>query len=246
MIPLKRNQFGGTIGGPVFKGKTFFFGGYQGTRNRDVTNGLSAFTPTAANLTGDFSSITSPIKDPTTGLIIPQPVEHQSRPVQLGFNNGAAERCACGTRSQKGQVFYGTPVIQNFDEYIGRVDYNMSAKDTVMGHYYYNRFYNVGSYGGDLLAYRQDPLQSACIMPLRFRRYTYSPPSFLNDFRIGFWREVSIRQPPNGTPNVADFGVQIYQPPTAKAIPESLDQQLLQHRRQSNRQISTQRVFIYR
>ena len=29
---LRRDQFGGTLGGPVVPGKIFFFGGYQGTR----------------------------------------------------------------------------------------------------------------------------------------------------------------------------------------------------------------------
>ena len=32
--PLKQNQFGGTFGGPIRKDKTFFFGYYEGFRNR--------------------------------------------------------------------------------------------------------------------------------------------------------------------------------------------------------------------
>ena len=33
---LKRNQFGGVIGGPIMKNKLFFFGGYQGTSVRQI------------------------------------------------------------------------------------------------------------------------------------------------------------------------------------------------------------------
>src|SRR5262245_31656826 len=57
---LKRNQFGGTAGGPVIKSKLFFFGGYQGTTLRQDPNDTRSFVPTAAMLTGDFTAFTSP------------------------------------------------------------------------------------------------------------------------------------------------------------------------------------------
>ncbi len=55
---LKRNQYGGTIGGPILKNKLFFFFSYQGQKQiQDVTptNGrVNTFTPAEAN--GDFSA----------------------------------------------------------------------------------------------------------------------------------------------------------------------------------------------
>ena len=54
--PLKQNQFGATMGGPIRKDKTFFFGYYEGFRNRQ---GLTALTtvPSMKERTGDFSEL---------------------------------------------------------------------------------------------------------------------------------------------------------------------------------------------
>ncbi len=54
--PLIRNEFGGSVGGPIFKNKTFFFGDYQGFRQ--VRGNVGRRTvPDAAFRSGDFSSI---------------------------------------------------------------------------------------------------------------------------------------------------------------------------------------------
>jgi hypothetical protein len=64
--PLKQNQFGATLGGPLRKNKDFFFGYYEGFRNvQGVTQ--SATVPSDAERTGDFSGLT----DPQTGQPVP-------------------------------------------------------------------------------------------------------------------------------------------------------------------------------
>jgi hypothetical protein len=68
---LKRNQFGGNIGGPVVlpkyngKDRTFWFFSYEGLRLRDATT-QAATVPTANMRAGDFSELPNPLYDPAT------------------------------------------------------------------------------------------------------------------------------------------------------------------------------------
>ena len=87
--PLKQNQFGGTVGGPVIlphfngRNRTFFYASYEGYRNHTASSNFFR-TPTAAQLGGDFSNLDSQgiqlynpfssVPDPTTASgFAPQP-----------------------------------------------------------------------------------------------------------------------------------------------------------------------------
>lgn len=60
----KRNQFGGTLGGPIQRNRLFFFGGYEGTRQR-LGSVRSSLVPTAAQREGNLSGLPQ-IFDPAT------------------------------------------------------------------------------------------------------------------------------------------------------------------------------------
>jgi hypothetical protein len=210
--PLKRNQFGGTLGGPIRKDKTFLFGGYQGTRIRNNQGGQSALVPTDANRAGNFSNVTTAIKDPDNGgtFAANQITPSRFDPAAIALLNFVPH-----TTNPSGQVFYSTPIVQNFDEYIVRGDHSIRTNDRLVARYYYDRFYNIGSYGGNLLAYRQGSTISSHNAVIQ-ETHIFSS-NLLNDFRFAFARIVSIRQSPPNAPSVGDFGVPIFQP-TPKLI----------------------------
>lgn len=61
------NQFGARLGGPIRKNRLFFYGDYEGNRNRQAAN-ILASVPTAPMRQGDFSATGATIYDPSTGL----------------------------------------------------------------------------------------------------------------------------------------------------------------------------------
>ena len=68
--PLRRNQFGGILGGPIRKNSTFFLVGYEGNRSFQASPSQSQ-TFTSQELGGDFSFVSSALINPRTGQKIP-------------------------------------------------------------------------------------------------------------------------------------------------------------------------------
>jgi hypothetical protein len=218
--PLKRSQEGGTFGGPVRKDKTFFFAGYQGTTIRDVTNGLNKFAPTQAEANGDFSAFLSAANpnNPLSKAVVIKDSTGQPFPnnqIPLSALNPASLGVLKYMPSVGGSgiVFYSSPVHQNFNEWLGRVDHLISDKDRVSVRYYIDEFSNKPVYtASNILSYADGSsivAQNALIQETHI--FT---PGLLNDLRLGFNRVASSRAPAPNVPSVRDFGVTIpYQPP---------------------------------
>jgi hypothetical protein len=153
---LRRNQFGGVIGGPIKKNKIFFFLGYQGTIQRsDASTGIT-FEPTPTMLQGDFTAITSPACNSGKQIKLPAPFQNNMISPSL-FSPAALKMMALepSTNDPCGKVQYST--LNNFSEQAGvaKVDYQVSTKDSIFLRYTVSHSFSPPSYTGTPLSILQ-------------------------------------------------------------------------------------------
>jgi hypothetical protein len=129
--PLKRNQFGGGLGGPIVRGKAFFFLNYQATRASEASSTNTTFTPTAAMLQGDFSAVPQILGAPFATV--------NGKPNQVSpalFSRGAlalAHVMPTGQTPATGEVNVVGPAYRiSYDEGTGRIDYSLSDRQRLM------------------------------------------------------------------------------------------------------------------
>ncbi|MDZ4796944.1 MAG: carboxypeptidase regulatory-like domain-containing protein [Bryobacteraceae bacterium] len=181
--PLRYNQFGGVLGGPVKRNKLFFFGSYEGIRERRAVSG-TARVPNAAQRAGDLSGLGKVIVDPLTrvpfaGNRIPTNRIHR---ISAGLAELWPEPNNPGD-PLRNYAFAGSGFVNN-NQYIARGDYGATSRDQIFIRYMQSATDNGGvpAYA-DLADLIKDGPKSAIV------GYTRTlTPTLINEARFGYTR----------------------------------------------------------
>jgi hypothetical protein len=150
---VRWNNFGGTLGGPIFKNKLFFFIDYQGQRDDTPTSIVTTSVYTAAERTGNFSQILS---EQGIQLYNPYSVSANGNRTPFAGNIIPASLFSPAASKILSSSFYPNPInsslVNNYqyatntfingDQGDVKIDYNISDKDRFYGRFSESRFDN--------------------------------------------------------------------------------------------------------
>jgi hypothetical protein len=198
--PMSLNQFGGTFGGPLTRGKTFFFTTWERTRQL-TSEAVVSTVPTVANRRGDFSDLRNTagqpvlVYDPVTRTPFAANVIPAGRldPVALAALNYFPLPNRTGTMTNAGNYVGNSDSTLDRDIVVARVDHTVSINDRLTARYYLNNSGTAvtGSYGRAVA----DPLADTTDVRVQSLLGAYTHvfrTNLLNDVRYTYLRRKFI------------------------------------------------------
>ena len=182
--PLHRNQFGGAVGGPIWRGKTFYFVDLETLQlsQGQVSNNV---VPSDLQRQGDFSKSSGVIKDPLTGLPFPGNVITRISPQ-------AAYLLPYMPHSNLviGSTYYAVtanPLLQTLYKGDLKIDHQLTSRDHIMG--VYTIANNQESDPNPYPAMGNFPLQSRGQNAIATWTHTFSP-KWINTAQVSYYRSL--------------------------------------------------------
>ena len=138
--PFKLNQFGGTVGGPILRDKTFFFFAAENLEQRSSANPVSFVIPTTAQMNGNFAALTTagtqlynPVNGrPYAGNIIPSGASPLSQAVYKAYLAGL-------NPDSTGRVTLSPNQNVSSTQYLIKIDHQLASNNHLSGRYFYNQ-----------------------------------------------------------------------------------------------------------
>ena len=222
---LKRNQFGGTIGGPITlpklvngKDRFFFFFGYQGQRQTATESQGFVTTYTPAQLNGDFSNFNNLGPDPGVAAFLLAHPYYQSdsaKAVQAIIDpakiDPVAQKYIAASlipTSPTGQAFPQGSRKDDVNQYLGKFDFNATHNDRISLTAGYNKEPIINPFFGANVP----GFSSAATTWDYFGNIAYSKtfsPTMLNELHLTAQRWYQSTVPASHPPALADLGIHV-------------------------------------